>query len=138
MFLLDTNVVSELRLLERANPSVADWSRSHKGDGFFLSVATIQEVQYGILRLRRRDKPQGDMLGRWLAEHILPDFAGRILPLTVEIALACAALRVPNRRGERDAWIAATALVHDMTVVTRNTRDFAGTGVKLLDPWAQP
>lgn len=135
MFLLDTNVISELRLPERADRSVLKWSKAQDRTDFFLSVATVMELQYGALSLERRDPAQGEPLKRWVAGQVLPDFAARILPLTGEIALVCARLHVPNRRGERDAWIAATALVHNMSVVTRNTRDFASTGVKLFNPW---
>lgn len=135
MFLLDTNVVSELRVPGRANPDVSAWARARDVESFFLSVATILELQYGALILGRRDKIAGEVLQRWIDERILPDFAGRILPATTEIALVCARLHVPARRGERDAWIAGTALVHRLTVVTRNVRDFEPMGVRVLNPW---
>lgn len=135
MFLLDTDVVWELRLPRRANPRMLSWAKSHDKTDFFLSAATVMELQYGALLLERRDPVQGEPLKRWVVDRVLPDFAARTLPLTSEIALVCAQLHVTNRRGERDAWIAATALVHGMTVVTRNTQDFALTGAKLLNPW---
>lgn len=138
MFVIDTNVISELRLPRRTNHNVAAWTRRHNPGYFYLSVATVLELQYGALNLARRDKAAGDVLLGWITEQVLPDFADRILPATTDIALACARLHVPNRRSDRDAWIAATALVHNLTVVTRNTKDFAGTGVKLFNPWNSP
>lgn len=138
MYLLDTNVISELRLPKRANPEVLAWAKTQDSERFFLSVTTILELQYGALLLEHRDKTSGDLLKRWVAEKVLPDFADRTLPATTEIALVCARLHVPDRRGERDAWIAATALVHGMTVVTRNVADFHATGVDLLNPWVAP
>ena len=135
MYLLDTNIISEIRQPKRANPSVLSWTRTVDQNLFFLSVATVMEVQYGALLLSRRDKIAGGVFRRWVDDHVLPDFVDRILPITTDIALVCAALHVPNRRGERDAWIAATALVHDLTIVTRNVRDFEGTGAKLFNPW---
>lgn len=85
--------------------------------------------------MQRRDPAQGKPLLDWIENRVLRDFAGRTLPISTDVALACAALHVPDPGSERDAWIAATALVHDLTVVTRNTRDFQGTGVRLINPW---
>ncbi|MBX3570670.1 MAG: type II toxin-antitoxin system VapC family toxin [Rhizobiaceae bacterium] len=135
MFLLDTNVISELRVLGRAAALVVSWSAAQDRRTFFLSAATVMELQYGALLLSRRDPRQGEPMMRWVNERVLPDFADRVLPMTSDIAMICAGLHVPNRRGERDAWIAATAIVHDLTVVTRNVRDFEGTGARLLNPW---
>ncbi|OJU04039.1 MAG: VapC toxin family PIN domain ribonuclease [Rhizobiales bacterium 65-79] len=135
MYLLDTNVVSELRVPRRADPQLLAWTERQDETRSFLSVMTILEIQYGALLLERRDARAGKILRRWVEESVLPKFADRILPATVEIAFACARLHIPDRRGERDAWIAATALAHNLTVVTRNIKDFSGTGVKLLNPW---
>lgn len=93
------------------------------------------ELRYGALLLERRDPRQASVYVRWLNEHVLTEFAGRLYPVDSKVALACAALHVPNPRPERDAWIAATALVHGFTLVTRNTRDFEATGVRLFNPW---
>lgn len=134
-YLLDTNVVSELRRGRKADQRVRDWAESQELESQFLSVVTIQELEYGMLLKRRRDEVEGLKLARWLHYRLMPDLEGRILPLDSAIALATAALHVPVRRPERDAWIAATALVHRLTVVTRNTRDFQETGVPLLNPW---
>jgi toxin FitB len=136
-YLIDTNVVSELRKegSGKANPQVVAWAKSADRPSTFLSVITVQELELGILLLERRNATQGNALRNWLDKMVLPAFAGRILPIDLPIALRCAALHVPNPRPERDALIAATALVHGMTVVTRNTQDFESTGARLLDPW---
>jgi predicted nucleic acid-binding protein len=135
MFLLDTNVISELRRPEKTAPRVRAWADKWKDRDFFLSAVTLLELQIGALRIERRDIRQGLLLRAWIAERIQPMFEGRILPIDAEVALRAAPLHVPDRRNDRDAYIAATALVHDMTVVTRNTVDFAGTGASLLNPW---
>lgn len=135
MFLLDTNVLSELRRLDRASPNVVAWSAQHSETDFHISVVSILEIRHGALLLQRRDPTQAEVFLAWLMDRILPNFPDRILPITTPIALACAALHVPDPKPDRDAWIAATALVHNLTVVTRNTRDFAATGVRLFNPW---
>lgn len=137
MYLLDTNVVSELRKVYagKADPHVKTWTESSDAQSFFLSSITVQELELGTLLIERRDPRQGSMLRAWLEKKILPEFAGRILPVDVLVARKSAALQVPDPKPYRDALIAATALVHGMTVVTRNTADFASTGVRLLNPW---
>jgi predicted nucleic acid-binding protein len=137
MYLLDTNVISELRKIEsgRVNRRVEAWVDSVDAELFFLPVVTVLELETGALLLERRDLPQARMLQRWINDLILPSFAGRILPIDLPIALRCAAMHVPNRRPDRDGWIAATALVHGMTVVTRNVADFQHMGVAVLNPW---
>jgi predicted nucleic acid-binding protein len=134
-FLLDTNVISELRRPERAAPYVVEWIAAQSDDTLFCSTISILELQIGALRLSRHDKFQGTMLQSWLDEFVLPRFQGRIVPIDTEVALRCAALHVPNPQPDRDAYIAATALVRDFTVVTRNVRDFEPTGAKLFNPW---
>lgn len=135
MFILDTNVVSELRRPERADRNVLAWSGTLAPAEAYLSAITVLELELGILLAERSDATKGRMLRRWLQGIVLPLFEQRILPVDAVVALACARLHVPSRRGERDAYIAATALVHGMTVATRNTRDFAPTGVATVDPW---
>jgi len=137
MYLLDTNVLSELRKRRsgKINPTVEAWAGSVDQADMYLSVITIMEVELGIALLERRDPKQAGVLRLWLHEKVLPAFTGRILPIDTTIALRCARLHVPDTKSERDAWIAATGLVHDMTIVTRNGVDFVGTGVRLLDPW---
>lgn len=137
MFLLDTNVLSELRKAGdgKADPNVVAWLSGVDASAVYLSAITLLEIELGILRIERRDSRQGAMLRTWMTERILPEFSGRVLPVDATIALRCAALHVPDPRPERDAWIAATALVHGLTVATRNTADFEGSGVALLNPW---
>jgi predicted nucleic acid-binding protein len=138
MFLLDTNVISELRRPERANPNVVAWAAAFPAVSFFLSAISILEIEIGALRLVRKDSAQGALLRAWIDEQILPRFEGRILPVDTNVAQRCARLHVPDPRSERDALIAATALAHSLTVVTRNTADFEVAGVALLNPWNQP
>ena len=137
MFLLDTNVVSELRKAPtgKADAGVVAWARSVNTASLYLSVLSVYELELGVLGRERQDTQQGAVLRRWLNEHVLPTFAGRILPLDLDIALRTAALSVPDRVSERDSFIAATALVHRMTVVTRNIADFQRTAVQLHNPW---
>jgi predicted nucleic acid-binding protein len=136
MFLLDTNVVSELRRRRKADQRVLDWAAALPEASAFISVVTLFEIELGILLLARRDQDQAAHLRRWLDIRVMPDFDGRVLPIDVAIARRCAALHVPDPRSDRDALIAATALVHGMTVATRNVGDFEGTGVPLFNPWA--
>jgi predicted nucleic acid-binding protein len=137
MFLLDTNVISELRKAGdgKANANVVAWLSSVNATTFYLSAVALMEIELGVLRIERRDPAQGARLRAWMDRHILPEFADRILPVDTAVALRCASLHVPDPRPERDAFIAATALAHGMTVVTRNVADFAPTGVPLLNPW---
>jgi hypothetical protein len=136
MFVLDTNVVSELRRPERADPKVAAWATSVPLASVFLSAITILEIELGALSIERRDAAQGRILRAWIDEQILPRFEGRILSIDAAVARRCASLHVPDPRAERDALIAATALVHGMTVVTRNVADFEPMGVALVNPWS--
>lgn len=138
MYLLDTNVVSELRKAKagKADQNVRAWAESVSAASLFLSVVTILELETGILLVERRDPSQGAVLRAWLGGHVLPAFSGRILAVDTAVAQRCAKLHIPDPRSDRDALIAATALVHGMTVVTRNVADFAPTGVEILNPWA--
>lgn len=137
MFVIDTNVVSELRKvrLGKADVNVTAWSETVDASDLFVSAITILELELGVLSVERRDATQGAVLRSWLEQQVLPEFAARTLPVDTAVALRCARLHVPDRRGERDALIAATALVHGMTVVTRNVADFKPTGVSLFNPW---
>jgi len=138
MLLLDTNVVSELRKTanNRADPAVAAWAARQDPESTFLSAITIFEIEQGVLRMERRDRGQGAALRRWFEARVLPGFDGRILPFDTPVARRCAALHVPDPKPERDAMIAATALVHGLTLATRNVADFQAMGAKLVDPWA--
>ncbi|WP_172329612.1 type II toxin-antitoxin system VapC family toxin [Mangrovicoccus sp. HB161399] len=137
MYLLDTNVISELRKLGdgRADPNVAAWVGAVEAAQCHVSALTLMELEIGVLRMERRDPAQGGRLRQWMQSHILPEFAARCLAVDAAVALRCAGLHIPDPKTERDALIAATALVHGLTVVTRNTGDFAATGVALFDPW---
>ncbi|WP_176048634.1 type II toxin-antitoxin system VapC family toxin [Burkholderia sp. BCC1644] len=137
MFVLDTNVVSELRKVRagKADRNLAAWSSTVDAPTLFVSAITIMELETGVLQIERRDPVQGALLRAWLDGHVLPEFASRVLPVDTAVAQRCARLHVPDRRSERDALIAATALVHGMTVVTRNVADFAATGVAIVNPW---
>jgi predicted nucleic acid-binding protein len=137
MFVLDTNVVSELRKarLGKANAQVAQWADSCAPTSQYISAITVLELEIGVLRLERRDPAQGAFLRDWLSNHVLSMFAGRILAVDSAVAQCSAGLHVPNLRPVRDALIAATAIIHGMTVATRNVADFTPTGVRLLNPW---
>lgn len=137
MYLLDTNVISELRKAKagKADRSVVAWADNVPPSTLFLSAITILELESGVLLVERRDPAQGAVLRAWMDGHVLPAFAGRILPVDTAVAKRCARLHVPDPRADRDALIAATALTHGMTVVTRNVVDFEPTGVQLLNPW---
>lgn len=137
MFLLDTNVVSELRKIRpgKASANVAIWAEQVDPVELYLSVIVVQELEIGIRLAERRDPAQGAVFRAWMEGQVLPAFDGRILAVDTMIALRSAALHVPDPRPMRDALIAATALVHRMTVVTRNIADFASTGVRVLNPW---
>jgi len=137
MYLLDTNVISEFRKarIGKADRQVAAWANSVSMESMFLSSVCILEMELGTLLMERRDAAQGAILRAWLEDFVLPTFAERILVVDTPVALRGAALQVPNPRSYRDALIAATALVHGMTVVTRNVKDFKDTGVALLNPW---
>ncbi|MCC8696214.1 type II toxin-antitoxin system VapC family toxin [Xanthomonas vesicatoria] len=139
MYVLDTNVLSELRKvsLGKADANVAAWAERVDAADLFVSVITVMELELGVLSIERRDPAQGATLRSWLEQHLLPEFYGRTLPIDTAVAQRCARLHVPDKRGERDALIAATALVHGMAVVTRNAADFRPTGVTVVNPWQQ-
>jgi toxin FitB len=137
MFILDTNVVSELRkpLESSPHPDLIQWANEVDASSLFLSSITLLELELGILLLARKDSRQADTLRHWFENRVLVEFEGRILPVDAIVTRRCAQLHVPNPQSERDAMIAATALVHGMTVVTRNVSDFRASGVALLNPW---
>jgi toxin FitB len=135
VFIVDTNVVSEIRRGPQGHPKVLAWAAAVPTKDTYLSAITVLELERGALRLARKDATRAGIISDWLHHQILPRFAGRILPIDERVALSCARLHVPTTRAERDAWIAATAIVHSMTVVTRNVGDFKIGGVKVFDPW---
>ncbi len=137
MYLLDTNVVSELRKVRagRSDPGVAAWADQVEPGSLFLSTITLHELELGVLLMERRDAQQGSLLRQWLEQAVLPAFSGRILVVDAAVARRSAALHGPDPQPFRDGLIAATALEHNLVVVTRNLADFEATGVKLLNPW---
>jgi predicted nucleic acid-binding protein len=137
MYLLDTNVLSELRKIRlgKADANVTAWAESVDAADLFISAVTIMELELGVLAVERKDAIQGSLLRTWLEQHVLPEFSVRTLPVDASVARCCARLHAPDKRGERDALIAATALVHGMAMVTRNVGDFGSTGVAIVNPW---
>jgi len=135
MYLLDTNVISELRKARKTHQSVRKWAERLPSVDLYISVISVLELEIGILLIHRRDKDQGAILRVWMDSHVLPTFSGRILAIDTAVAQRYATLHVPNPRSDRDALIAATALVHGLTVATRNVADFERTGVSVVDPW---
>lgn len=137
MYLLDTNVISELRKVGsgKADARVVAWAQGVDAAALYISAITLLELELGVLQIELRDAAQGAMLRAWLDGQVVPAFGDRILAVDAEVARRCAQLHVPDPRAERDALIAATALIHGMTLVTRNTSDFAPTGVATINPW---
>ena len=135
MFMLDTNVVSEMRRQKKMHPNVYAWAQSTPFASLYLSAITVFEIEMGVLRIERKDAKQAVPLRWWLEQRVLKEFDGRILPFDTTAARRCAGLHVPNPKAERDAMIAATALVHGMTVITRNVADFRFMGSNTFNPW---
>ena len=135
MYLLDTNLVSELRKGKNAHRSVRTWAEALPSTSLFLSALSILELEIGVLLLERRDRKQGAVLRTWMDGHVLPTFSGRILAIDTVVAQRCATLHVPDPPSDRDALIAATALVHGMVVATRNVNHFQFRGLSLVNPW---
>ena len=136
-FLIDTNVLSEMRKQARANANVLQWAARNRASDLFLSAIVIGEIRRGIEGVRARDPVQAGLLDTWLGT-VVGSFGPRILPITVEIADAWGRLSVPDRLPEVDGLLAATAIVHNHILVTRNTRDVARTGARLLNPFDDP
>lgn len=137
MYLLDTNVISELRKVGagRADKNVVKWADGQSLNTLFISSITVLEIEMGILQKERKDVKQAAILKTWMNSHVLPTFSDRILPFDTSVALQCAVLHVPNPKSERDAMIAATALTHGMILVTRNVKDFQHINIELINPW---
>ncbi|HTR66640.1 MAG TPA: type II toxin-antitoxin system VapC family toxin [Terriglobales bacterium] len=140
MYILDTNVISELRKAKKTHPNVKKWAEALPSASLYISVISVLELEIGILLVDqrdkdRRDKEQGAILRAWMDRRVLPTFSGRILSIDTAVAQRCATLHVPNPCSDRDALVAATALVHGLTVATRNVADFERTGVGVINPW---
>lgn len=140
MILLDTNVVSELRKvrLGRADPKVSRWAETLDATELFVSAITVHELEIGVLLAERRNPQQGAMFRAWLESHVLPAFAGRILPVDAAVARRSARMHVPDPGPVNEALILATAQVHGLAVATRNAAGFAPAGVPVIDPWEDP
>ena len=139
MYLLDTNVLSELRKVAhgKADPNVASWVENRSIDELYISTITVFEIEKGILKVERKDQQQGSILRGWFVENVLPAFEGRIISLDVEVARISASLHIPDPKAEADSIIAATAIAHGMTLVTRNVNDFRNISVPIFNPWEQ-
>ena len=135
-YLLDTNIVSELRKANHGNAGVLAWSRSNDLGDAAISVVTLQEVETGALLVERQDPGQAVAYWLWIEHVLLPSFEGRILEISQAIAIRCASLHVPDKRPYADSLIAATALHHELVVITRNAGHFRPMGVRLLNPWS--
>lgn len=137
MFLLDTNILSEFRKFHsgRESPFVYQWSKTIDLHQTFISVITLAEIKQGILSLQRKDPKQALILDTWFQQRILAEYQERILPISPQIALTCVELHVPNKKPINDAWIASTAIQHNLTLVTRNVQDFEHIPVRLLNPF---
>ena len=133
-FLLDTNVVSEIRK-QSPDAGVASWFASVPADRLFLSVLAVGEIRHGIERLARRDPAQAEIFERWLSQ-LVGGYGDRLIPITERIAQAWGRLNYPDPVPVVDGLMAATALVHDWTLVTRNVADVRSTGVRLLNPFS--
>ena len=135
VFLLDTNVVSELRPGKPGQSAeVRAWAAKQPVSRLFISSITVLELELGVLRLERRTPPEGGTLRAWLTQ-LRDGFQDRILPFSARTAELCAGLHVPDRKSERDAMIGATALEHGFALVTRNVRDFSAMALQLVNPW---
>ena len=137
MYLLDTNIVSELRKLEtgKIHPQVYRWIKSNGFTHTYISAVTLAEIQTGILSLARKDQAQAASLDNWFTNRLLPAYRTRTLSVDTEVALICAQLHIPAKRPINDAYIAATAIAHNLTPVTRNVRDFQGLPLMLENPF---
>jgi PIN family toxin-antitoxin system, toxin component len=137
MYLLDTNIISELKKLDsgKIHPQVQRWAYSINLMQTKISVVSITEIRTGILSLARKDQAQAASLDNWFTNRLLPAYRTRTLSVDTEVALICAQLHIPAKRPINDAYIAATAIAHNLTLVTRNVRDFQGLPLMLENPF---
>ena len=137
MFLLDTNIISESRKLgtARIDAQAARWLSEVDVEATFVSAMTIFELERGVRQMERRDAVQGAGLRRWFESQVLATYEQRTLPLSLNVAMICAGLHIPDPKSERDAWIAATAIEAGLMLATRNVSDFEGMGMELVNPF---
>lgn len=137
MYLLDTNIISEMRKVKqgKADESFIEWLSQADSSQFYISVITLMELERGVLAMERKDPTQGALLRQWLDSLITQMFASRVLNINHQTAVLCARLHVPNKHPENDSWIAASAKEHHLTLVTRNTKDFEHTNIPLFNPF---
>ena len=137
MYLLDTNIISELKKLDsgKIHPQVQRWTYSINLMQTKISVVSMTEIRTGILSLARKDQAQAASLDNWFTNRLLPAYRTRTLSVDTEVALICAQLHIPAKRPINDAYIAATAIAHNLTLVTRNVRDFQGLPLMLENPF---
>jgi predicted nucleic acid-binding protein len=134
-FLLDTNVLSEARKGKRCDERVARWLARHAEDPQYTSSICIMEIRYGIELLRRKQARSAEQLDDWFESKLKPVFNERILSVDMKVAEACGRLHAKRPRSFRDALIGATALCHQLAMVTRNSKDFADMDVTIINPW---
>jgi len=135
-FILDTNVVSALRVRGR-HLAVEAWAAAHPVADLYITAMTVAELERGVIAKERADAAQGLILRRWFEDHVIPSFSGRVLPSDLPAARILATFRVPEHAPLGDALIGAVAQAAEMTVATRNTRHFQPLGVRCLNPWEQ-
>lgn len=137
MYLLDTNIISEIRLAAKGkgNPAVLAWAGKHDERLLYTNIIVLMEIERGILNVEKRDPQQASALNIWLTHTVKVAFEGRILTLDETTASICATLHIPDRAPENDAWIAASAIQHDLTLVTRNSKDFQHPNLRVFNPF---
>ncbi len=138
MYLLDSNVISEVRKIKigKANKGVVDWLSDKPFGQLYTCEIVIMELMRGIQLKRCKDPVQAQYLQDWFDNFVMPSFSGRILTINTKVSLICATFHVPNPRPENDTWIAAISKLYDLTLVTRNIKDFQGLPIKLLNPFS--